>query len=814
MTFLTKGSSGELSKHRDLSFTIKKAGKDYLFTHFSGKQMFTEADSLLKQMRTLVRIVSPVDLTLLLVNKFSKKYVLDNTPPSDINEILSEMHFSELDLSLKKDLFRFPLAYGKFGEKYNHILSNARFLLPSNSLKLAFDKIVSYINPQWTEACYMSWVKDFGTFLLEKVINENYPLFLLYFVEIHMLSGYDTYLHRKFDIKKDVEPFTKPRHLDSKYLKIFKKHIDKTIENIQVRQLPNCNFDDFVKYRDNWNLMGSATLGIPMKVKTEGFRKASRIASKTTNLLYYDDKTLMEQLRKYEGHVIRPFLKTDEAAKSRVVIGYDTRSYIRCSFLEKFIVTFNGDRKWTTVGDDPEKMYFVRDIINKNIINKEYRMICTDQSAFDQHQYKELFVYAFNRLASKIYSLNPQVEEIIKLEQYGMKYAHIDYPDGSRSKWENGLLSGHKFTALIGSILNRSATYSALELANIQPKFAVFQGDDALLMINKKDDYHSFLEQYTNLGLVVNPMKTWHGLDRTEYLHQVYTADKVIALPMRACLGLYFKDPKSLDVAPDAYFNANLDQFRMARRRGLNVDQLALNYTRKFFNRYGIFDNSEQKKLDSYNFLHTPTLYSGGGFEPYVQPKYYRKLIIIKEQAQNIKSEIITPYHYRIAGDPILTQDWVLKKIYAHLPAPGIKTSIRINRVDFTKTNHIPRVSKNKEYFSYDETKFDNTSNWINHCKSLLNQACEFGMDNINRFNRIRSKISDSFNLISNISNSFIANQSKNFWKYIYRESVSVYTYTRISLRRIEAYMEYWRNQIFKNYRENPPDWYNYGYYF
>lgn len=814
MTFLNKGSSGVSSKYKDLSFTIKKAGKDYLFTHFSGKQMFTETDSLLKQMRTLTRIVSPVDLTLVLVNKFNREYTLDKTPPSNINEILSEMDFSDLDISLKKDLYQYPLAYGKFGQKYNHILSNARYLLPTPSLRLALDRIISYVNPNWTEACYMSWVKDLGTYLLEKVINEDYPLFLLYFVEIHMLSGYDTYLHRKFDIKKDVEPFTKPRKLDPKFEKIFKKHIDKTIENIQIKQLPNCNFDDFVKYRDNWNLMGSATLGIPMKIKTQGFKKASRVASKTTNLIYYDDKTLLQQLRKYEGHVIRPFLKTDEAAKSRVVIGYDTRSYIRCSFLEQFIVNFNGYSKWTTVGDDPENIYYVRDIINKNIINNEYRMICTDQSAFDQHQYKELFVYAFNRLASKIYKLNPQVEEIIRLEQYGMKYAHIDYPDGSRAKWENGLLSGHKFTALIGSILNRSATYSALELSNIQPKFAVFQGDDALLMINKRDDYLSFLSKYADLGLVVNPMKTWHGLNRTEYLHQVYTADKVIALPMRACLGLYFKDPKSLDVAPDAYFNANLDQFRMARRRGLNVDDIALSYTRRFLNKYGLFDNKEQRRLDSYNYLHTPTLYSGGGFEPYVKPKYYRKMIVIKQQDLGYKSEIITPYHYRINNDPILTQDWILKKIYAHLPAPGITTTVRLHRIDFTRTNHIPKISKTKQFFSYDETKKDNTDNWINHCKSLVNQACEYGMEYINRFNRIRSKISDSFNLISNISNAFIANQSKRFWKYIYRESIAVYTYTKLSLRKIEAFMEYWRHHIFDDYRNNPPDWYNYGYYF
>jgi hypothetical protein len=777
--------------------------------------LFEELNGLLSHMDRLVEIVDPSDLINFLLQKFENNYELTKTPPSEINEILETMDFSDIDLKLKKDLYRYPLAYGKLGNKYNNILSHARYVLPEGKLQLAFDIIVSHISPSWTEACYMAFVKDFGTFLLEKVINENYPLYLLYFVEIHMLSGYDTYLHRKFNIEKDVAPFTQERKLDPRYATIFRKHIKNTIDQIHFVQLPNCNFDDFVKYRDNWNLMGSATLGIPMKIKTEGFRKATRVASKTTNLIYYDDQTLLEQLKMYRGHVIRPFLKTDEAAKSRVVIGYDTRSYIRCSYLEQFIANFNGKSKWTTVGDAPESLYQVRDVVNKNIKSHELRMICTDQSAFDQHQYKDLFVYAFHELCAHIYELNPQVEEIIRLEEYGMAHAEIIYPDGSKHEWKNGLLSGHKFTALIGSILNRSATYAALEMANIEPNFSVFQGDDALIMMNKDADYNKFLEQYTKLGLIVNPMKTWHGLNRTEYLHQVYIEDKVIALAMRAILGLYFKDPKSLEVAPDQYFSANIDQFRMASRRGLSVNKLLPRFVKAHIKKYS---NISWDPLDLnrqvYNLIHTPTLYGGLGFESYVESKYYRKIVYYKTQARQYTSEIISPYQYRINGDPILTKNWILKKVFAHLPAPHINTSLRIHKVDLTERERLAPVSRTKDFFSYDNRLNDNSQNWINHCKSLVNEACEYGLEYINRFNKARSNLEENFNLISNITNAFIGFKDKQFWKSVYQKAVAVYTKTKVSIRTVQAYMQSWRSKIYNHYRNDPPPWYNYGFYF
>jgi hypothetical protein len=756
-----------------------------------------------------------VDLPLLMKNvlaDFNSQYDFEKIQKNEINEQIGVMSFSDIDKKLLKKIYKYPLVYPKFGEKYNTILSHARYLLETYEMKVAFDLIVNSINPLWTEGEYMAYVKDFGTYCLEAVINRNYPLVLLNYVEIHMLSGYDTYLHRKFDILRDVEPFVKPRELDNYYRDLFKQAIDETVKMLNIGQYPNLNFEDYVKYRDNWNLMGSSTLGLPMKIKTEGFRKATRIGSKTTNLIYYDDKTLIEQLLKAEGHIIKPFLKTDEAAKSRVVIGYDTRSYVRVSFLEAFIDSFNGQEKWTTVGDDPATLYQVREKVNDNIKSNKYQMVCTDQSAFDQHQYKSLFVYTFNAIAGRILKLNPQVRKIIELENYGMNHAYI-LCNNKKLPWNNGLLSGHRWTALIGSILNRSATLTAARLANISLKFGVFQGDDALVFMDKKDNYLEFLKGYEKLGLVANPMKTWHGSRRTEYLHQVYIKDRVIALSMRACLGLMFKDPKSLEVAPDQDFLATIDQFRLASRRGLKVDNLAFIYTRKMFKKY--IPNSDLLNVKSlaFDYLHTPTLYGGGGFETYVKPKLYKTLSFIKE-FKDLRSEIITPYHYIINGNKELTKKWIFKKIYAHLPQPGITTTFKLNKVDFSvKTTRPPLRAKAIES-GFDKKLKDNSLNWVRNVKEIVGDTCAYGDEYVKRFSKIRSSIRDSFNLISNITAGFISKIDNKIWGRICKEVVGLYTLRQFTIFQALSHLEYHRQLLLKKYRTQPPSWYKYGFFF
>lgn len=792
---------------------------------------FTIAGSLREEFCALSRSTKVVKLFNDLLLDFSHTYKLQDPYYEDpYSPNVSSKSFSEVDSQLRKDLFNYSLCYNKFGEKYNHLLSYYRSLLDLN-FKICMDKLVSRLNAQWTENQLLNYLKDFGTYLLEKVVNSNYPKWLLQFVEIHMLSGYDSYAHRKFDMYKDIVPFTVTRKLEGKKLKLFKKHIRETIDKISINQFPNLNFDDYVRYRDNWNLMGSATLGLPMRVHTQGFRKPTRIGSKFTNLLYYSDDQLLKQLRKYEGHIIRPFLKTDEPFKARIVIGYDTRSYIRCDYLSAFLRNFNGSEIWTTVGMKPQNLFSVREQINQHIQNQDLLMVCTDQSAFDQHVYKDLFVYAFNYLCSKILRLNPQVREIVNLENYGMQHAKIYLPNGDTRQWVNGLLSGHKFTALLGSVLNRASTMTALELAKIVIRGGYFQGDDALIFLPKDAPYESFINKYNELGLVVNPMKTWHNTNCTEYLHQVYFSDQVVSLPARSALGGFFKDPKAIETIPDSIFNNDLDLLRMMSRRGLNIGNAATRLTLKFVTRYSPETNhanvnsplAEKRKLRRknkqnryylvYNYLHTPTLYGGGGFEPYVKPRYYTCLHVSKD-TKGLQSEIISPYHYKIFGMPNLTKRWILKKIYDHLPMPNVDTRVRFFHVPMTMRKKINAPVVEKKYYNFNPHLSDNSSNWCNHVLELLSEQSPYGPKYASRYSRARSSIDESFNLISNVTNAFLSGVEHTMFKLYCSECFDAYVLKKNSLNEVVNYLMYKKTLIYYNYRDKPPIWYDYGFFF
>lgn len=760
-------------------------------------------------------------LILLYQSVFNADYILP--PPKEIIN-LSTLNLSELDLTLQKNLFKVELVYNKFGSKYNHIFSTYRQVLPTLKHKLALDALLLYISPSWHENQLLDYLKNFGTFLMYQVTSNSAPISIIPFIEMHILSGYDTYHHRSFDIIEDTKPFSTPRSFPAAYRDVYKRFIRDTIDEIQIYQFPNCMFEDFVKYRDNWNLMGSATIGLPMRIQTQGFRKPTRISSKFTNLLYYDDNTLLEKLHEYTPHIARPFLKTDEAAKARVVIGYDTRSYIRCSYFEKFIKSLNGNTTWTTVGMDPNSLDDVRSVVDNNTHTHKYTMVCTDQSAFDQHQYREMFIYAFDYLCSRIAQLNPQIWPIYHIERYGLSHAKIIYPDGSERPWLNGLLSGHKFTALIGSVLNRTSSLVAAHLSEMSVDWAVFQGDDALMFTSTPDKINDFLLAYSKLGMEVNPAKTWRGTDRTEYLHQIYIPNACISLPARAALNLIFRDPKTVDVSPDQYYQSQLDAFRMCQRRGLDVYSGLNSYVRVFLNKYYKQDINISHRYGKlkfrrnvFNYLHTPTLFGGGGFTPYVPRDLYTLLVFTKSRDskyEDVESHIISPYHYRIPGAPLLTEKWILTKIYQHLPEPHLQTRCYLQKFRFNNRTKLPARVFPRSDFNYNPRQIDNTDNWRKHCKSLLNLACVFGMIHLQRFQKYRSKVSTSFNLQSDLTNDHLSRFQSQCWDIFYNRVMALYVCTRMKLSKVEDLIYTYRHLRLKELIENSAQNTNYGYYY
>lgn len=675
---------------------------------------------------------------------------MEDKQPSDLS--YTQLNLDELDLRIATNLVKGSRIFSFLGEKYNYIFSRYFHLLPLK-MKPIFIRFVSLWPKQIDEETLIKMLKDVGTEFTRLRLNENYPIWYDYFEELHILSGYSTQMHKEADVLELCQPFLKERMItDPIHKKLFFSNIRKTIDLISFKRT-NSVFDDWVRFRDNWEIMGSCDFGEALKIHTEGFKTRSRINSKFTNLLYYTDEELLTQLRLRKGHMIRPFLKDNEPAKIRIVLAYDTRSYIRCSYLYDFIENLNGLGDWTTVGFEPSQMWKCRSDINEIICTKKNKLVCTDQSAFDQHVYKECFVYAFNYICNKIQSINPQVKEIVELENYGLANAYF-LIDNVKYKWMNGLCSGHKFTALLGSIINRASTLTANDLARMSSPATnhridggYFQGDDAIVFTSKDFDVSSFIEGYEKLGLVVNPMKTWVNYTRTEYLHQSYYKNSVISLPSRGCLSLIFGDPQSRVAPPEEKFANYISNLAQGSRRGLNSEDTAIKLCRKMG-----FSNSE-----AYRYLHTPCAYGGGGFRPFL--KDYNQMLTIsvkKEKTSNARSEIISEYHYKIPG--VDMNKFILNRIYDHLPAPNIKTIIRCVKVEFDDHPYDYRLSERLERIpiAYDPMLVDNRENWLNHVREQIGDISIVKGIDYRSYSSVRRICDKKINLINSRNNSFM----------------------------------------------------------
>lgn len=695
--------------------------------------------------------------------KYHAKKFSSLSKPNDTNRLIKDIDLSEVDSRLlqNKD-FKFEKFYNYLGPKYNYIFSYVRSVYP-DKMKIGLDNVMRSFNNNYTEKDFLNLIKDFGTYLLEKIINHSDDLYLYYFVELHYVAGYDTYHHRSYNMYTDCEPFFKRRIFPKDIKSIYMKNIRETIDKIRFRYAPNARFDDWVKFRDNWAIMGSSNIGKKIEISTNGFDKTSKINSKFTNTLLYTDEQLIRMLHEYRPHEIRPFLKNNESAKARIVIGYDTLSYIRCSYLESLIKNLNPEEDiWTSVGFNPDKLYKVRERFDKAFDDEREKLVCTDQSAFDQHQYKEMFIYAFSYLCDRMKQYNPCVAEIKDLEMYGLRHAYFNMGNYHR-QWENGLCSGHKFTALLGSVLNRAASLTAADLAGSTQKinFSIFQGDDATMVVDKDFDTDRFLNAYKLMDMVVNPMKTWKSETRTEYLHQLYIKNQVYALPIRACLGMIFKDPQSTREVPDQKFISYISELRQASRRGTFVHKILKFWCLKYFNKYS--DGITWSQI--YSYLHTPACLGGGGFLPYVSERNFKSLNVEKEKDRSSKSVIVSDYGYRVPGLSVKdTENYILKHVYDNLPAPSIKTSFKLMRVRFTRFTKKRTLNLSRVPSSYSFDLQDNTNRWIQHVKELIGISAPYRDISYTKFTKFR-KVKETFSITDSFSDWLVSPLVQEHWK-------------------------------------------------
>jgi hypothetical protein len=604
-----------------------------------------------------------------------------------------------------------------FGEKYSYIYS-IRFNTLPKFLRPLFIKLLQSLIGFYDEDTWMDLLKDFGTLCLRHYIEDGLPSWVLFFVELHMLSGYDTVKHVDIDPISQCSPFYTDRVPDASFktrVLNMGKHL---IKNIEIKRYPNLTLNNWISFPDNFAIFGAGNYGNKMVIHTEDIKKPYKDGTKFGRFWSKPLDWWDSQLRTIQPHQVDVFLKTDELAKTRYVMGYDMLSFIRLSMFYYCLGNLNKKKRWTTIDLTPNQLYSlqVEEINQLSSDNKRFWYLCTDQSAFDQHVYKDILIELLEYLLDQICRVNPQLKPIRDVELESMKLAEINIGKNKYS-WKNGLCSGHKFTGLLGSIINGAVSLVIAEEANLNVERYLFQGDDAYLVTRNQPDKNKIAALYRKYDLDVNPMKTWVSQNRFEYLHQIYDGTRRIrSLPNRGLAGLIWKNPKAVEPGILNQIHSSLDLIEMLSRRGNIVKRRGYGYIIAELKR----NNPDLSSRDIYNWLHTPKPCGGGNCLPYVDSKYWTKIIDNPYSNETVKTEIISPYR-SIAGVDV--QKWILKRMYDHIPQPKILHHLQLIRVGATP-KRMPNNSRLKIdlHISFDPFIKDNTHNFLNRMRFDLGE--------------------------------------------------------------------------------------------
>lgn len=507
----------------------------------------------------------------------------------------------------------------------------------------------------------------------------------LYMLDWNVFLGYDTIAHRDFDAEKALDVFCVAGEVKDEVLL---EEVEKLVDGFEFSDT-QYKFEEYISFRDDWGVGGTSSLGDKLVFEVVNKRDESDVRQqpvndKWGNFLLWSDKKIADMSLADRNVYVNTFVKKDEVGKARLVQGYDVLSYIRCSYIEKFIKNLNV-YEWTSIGYGPKQnLQMWRDLTSITGVR-----LAVDQSKFDLHQSKELVVGAlkllYNKMKTKI--SNKDLHNVIDVELRSLENVYLKFgSEGVERKWKNGLLSGYKFTALLGSILNCAAFRYVVKKFENEIIYSRFQGDDAVSILKRDIDVEIVAKEYEKIGKKINVKKSWKSNTQTDYLHLLFNnlRGTVEGYPARAIKSLLWKKPGRKET-----YNVEMEINNMkstclkAERRGLvGCDRILKKYIRQkvfidgnldlwiysksvyggagFGNLEYEYVLSEQKISKRFELrLKNPELYDAfwfDGFSKYVEDRYKDKLPIRTEKRTmsfrkvkyNLDKDAMT---YRIISD-------------------------------------------------------------------------------------------------------------------------------------------------------------------
>jgi hypothetical protein len=431
----------------------------------------------------------------------------------------------------------------QLGEKWGHSLSRYEYLI-GGSRGAALLRSVGPLLRRESEEVTIEVAKEISRLSTEYAVlcGKSEADYLL---DLHVLAGYDTVLNR-VDVMKDIEKEIArdcdplPKGYEHRMQEKIRKIV---LDNFRFKS-DTPGFRRYVSFRDAWSTPGATTLPGRLELATAD-GDSLRVKGKLASSLLYSDDELVQRCLEMRGAVVKPFRKEDERVKTRVVYGYDFESFLRCGYISELMETAEAGGRWCPLGYSKSQKYGMREEL-LGYLGKGRLAVSLDQSAFDTRQraswiatvLRLLFGQAGAALrAAGHHGPAAEVEELGRVEEFSFLHAKA-----GNIPWKVGVPSGHRWTALIDSILNRAAAEIVCEDLGFTVLKAYYQGDDAVL-IGTASRSIDFASGYEKLDLKVNSLKTWVDSRGFDFLHELYDGRDVRAFPARVASSLIWKKP-------------------------------------------------------------------------------------------------------------------------------------------------------------------------------------------------------------------------------------------------------------------------------
>lgn len=475
-----------------------------------------------------------------------------------------------------------------FGPKWGRVLQTYMRRVPPEAQSVIAAELVPL--KECCEACWLDRLSLVSQAATRRSIDQGFGWFS-YLCDLKVLGGYDTALNR-VDIMDDFVKAATRAPLGNDTPKM-REYIQEAVDKLGTRHVSQqVTFEQFVEFRDEYALAGASThgAGLVLEIRKGKTVKRKTVKGKFSSLVGLKDEDIVELALQDEAARVFPFRKIDEPAKTRVVQSYDTRSFIRCSWLSYLLSSYNTHGTWTTLGMSRKERAVARAEIMAWSSLEGISLISLDQSEFDQRQDKSAVRFAMERICDKIErtvrpELRSQVRLVTQRELSSFDRAAIweRTPEGPRrvADWLAGVPSGHKWTALIDTILNYAATRVAMDACELKIAGGLWHGDDGLVAVfGGLPDAAKIAGAYAQLGLKVNSAKTWVSSRRCEYLHEVHGPEGAWGFPARAFKSILWRKPFMGEAGftpPHVETQQYLDTLmKCSRRRLVNIFDLAV----------------------------------------------------------------------------------------------------------------------------------------------------------------------------------------------------------------------------------------------